>query len=219
MCVGASGGSDPAGQPPCIAEDQALAAAAPNGTQACAITNVYIQYSSIPEVDYMKQQFQWWARCWKEIVADGGQELEDLKAAWRIARDEALALPANLRWRRVTSGMSATIAVLLEVGWHPAQPDYFVDTDRQEVAVIGKSDYQDLAIGDAFTLAAERLVWKQAAKHYAGEGLEQGQRLVTSRARAHKRHLKDGKLDAYKCIDRVIAGGAAVGSRFNSKCF
>ena len=91
----------------------ALAAIAPNGTQACTVTNLYIQFNSIPEVDYMKQQFSWWVRYWGETVAEGGQELEDLKLAWRIARDEAQLQPANLRWKHVTSGMSAIITLLL----------------------------------------------------------------------------------------------------------
>ena len=131
-------------------------------------------------------------------------------ARWR----RILAHP-SLRWKRVRGPISALIAMLLGVGWSPVFPDYWIDHRGHHWKLAGSAVGQ---LVRALRLAVEAKLWRMAAGHYLGGGMEQGAWLDGPKKMLIKLKANDPCsagcwpslwLDANGAVDRIWAQGYA----------
>ncbi len=136
----------------------------------------------------------------------------DVRKAWRRAHPRILL--NGVHWGSVTGVMQATIATIGQLGWIPTAPDKWLDESRTQYA-----DLNDAApeAGPQIVLAvrrsAQRAVWRKAAEHHLGRGLEEGVPSMEA-ARAAKKWLnrRHQKAEA-KALDAIICGGLWHGGR------
>ena len=57
-------------------------------------------------------------------------------------------------------------------------------------------------------------LWRNAAHHFGGEGLDTGTSSFAPAANIRKQFVRDGKFDQAKALDMIVCGGATPGSRF-----
>ena len=158
------------------------AAAKATGIRAsgrCATTAIALRLNGQgdPGVLFPVDQVKAWLQLWFDS--------EDVRAqAPRIWGKTLLKVaPPRGRWAKIAGPAAATVAVLVELGWWPAQAARWRDNfgDEWEVA--------DARYTPAFLrhLAkhAELRLWVKAASHHCGGGLERGVDLVVT-----KRHLE-----------------------------
>ena len=70
--------------------------------------------------------------------------------------------------------MSATIAVLLDLDWTPVLPWFWLDPDKKMAATIQDIPSVRREILGCVVSYASRAIWKKAAEHFGGAGLETG---------------------------------------------
>ena len=117
------------------------------------------------------QQIRDWLEQWWQAEEE---EKVGITSAWRQTWDIMAKVNCNTRWKRVKGPLSATIAVLMEIGWKPAQPNLWVSRQGTQVASrMERGDQATImaAIGDEVS----RILWARAADHEGGGGLEKGQ--------------------------------------------
>ena len=108
----------------------------------------------------------------------------DIKSIWRNMRDRIIATPPNLVWKQINGPIAATIALLKEFDWHPAQPNHWVYKDpkvelESQHAILNQDVSQQFGIIAAFKVNLLRHAWASAAQHYAGGGLDRGSPITT----------------------------------------
>ena len=103
------------------------------------------------------------------------QDRKETRIAWKLALEKFLKGGLLSRPR---GPIEATINVLLSIGWQPAHPDYWVtervDGKATQWASLNKSGFTRFQIMTKATFDAQNIVWKNAAAHAYGEGLESG---------------------------------------------
>eukprot|EP00959_Pyramimonas_sp_CCMP1952_P383762 8042489-Pyramimonas_sp.AAC.1 len=89
---------------------------------------------------------------------------------WRSKVHEYSTIPANKIWRRVRGPVTATVAVLLDLGWLPLSPARWRD-DRGELLQLAQPDFR-VHLRRSIQLTRDALIWRKASVHYLGGGVE-----------------------------------------------
>ena len=148
---------------------------------------------------------------WFDTLTQYPNDLEVEEGAWRKVYDR-LYLNKN-KWRHVTGSMSAIIATLLDMGWFPCDADAWYD-DKGDMWAFGKdaqdswtgavdsgqatharkpvdfrAQYPDFSeLTAAISETIRKKLWKAAAEHRNGRGMEEGVDLHGLR-----RHIKSAE--------------------------
>ena len=92
-------------------------------------------------------------------------------------------------------------------------PDKWMDTERENLAELELSLFANAGILDAMTSAFEEAIWKSAANHFLGAGLESVCPNLGP-AQSAKRWLpKQGMYKEAKALDCIVCGGVLTDSR------
>ena len=70
--------------------------------------------------------------------------------------------------------MQATIAEPLEFGWQPDALNRWRAPGGEMEAVVTNDSWTKTAVVDYFRQTVEQALWREAAQHFAGGGLESG---------------------------------------------
>ncbi len=199
--------------PPLIRGMRRNAVLSVSKTGLCPCTTTIIAWRLDGECDLAVRepvkQIHMWMRLWSSMPAPARR---DVRRAWRRAHPRILL--NGVHWGSVTGVMQATIATIGQLGWIPTAPDKWLDESRTQYA-----DLNDAApeAGPQIVLAvrrsAQRAVWRKAAEHHLGRGLEEGVPSMEA-ARAAKKWLnrRHQKAEA-KALDAIICGGLWHGER------
>ena len=117
--------------------------------------------------------------------------------------------------------MAATVASLLDVGWLPLQPSYWLDEIHGTVAVLGNSTYADAFIINTYKDSVIERKFVDASEHFCGEGLSEGTPSFEALQGVRRRNKKKGGPEDLLHSDfatRIIVGGSSCGSRFGEGC-
>ena len=130
--------------------------------------------------------------------------------AWPRARKLVLSRPPNKRWRRATGVTYAVICLLLDIGWQPDGPwDWVSDVgERFCVPDDAWDSGEELDWGPfkvAFSQGLSRVLWRRAARHYCGGGLEAGADL-TGVSQQLRRLRSKGKFEWFGAILTSVVG-------------
>ena len=111
-----------------------------------------------------------------EIWSAADARLRDqLADTWVIKHRLLQPLTPQQRWANVTGPTAATIAILLDLQWDPQIPTSWRSPGG---ALIAEIDTEDPLNTQAILQHVAKQIlhnnWREAAKHQAGQGLEQG---------------------------------------------
>ena len=113
---------------------------------------------------------------WIVILTSSPEHRQRACARWPDILARFQALQPNRRWRRVSGPVSATIVVLLELGWSPEGPWGWVDPLgtrwRCTEDTLADATVPWHSPLEAVALSAERKLWAQASAHPHGQGLD-----------------------------------------------
>ena len=126
----------------------------------------------------------------------------------------------ELKWRKVTGPMTATMKALLDNGWKIVKPDKWVrviGNDEKELAKITENPHETRAVLRAFGQDVEFEIWRKAAKHYLGRGLENGPPSMEAARRAKKTLVKEGRYREAASLDKVVCGANWFQDRMNGE--
>jgi hypothetical protein len=181
------------------------------GWRPCYTTALCLQGGMMhdPEVELQVKQVGTWLDLWWDVTV---AEKEELTCAWRKIRDELTGAPESKRWARVAGPIAATVTTLLELGWQPLQPDFWLSTNRTQAAVRDTAQ-DETAILECVRRTARRKTWVIASKHWGGRGLEQGEPDFTAFQKLKKKLLKDGAHAGVAALTAVVTGSVRFGSR------
>ena len=154
------------------------------GTYACTTTVLAWKFgpNADPLVRCPLEQIDTWAQTWTEITAT---DRHDARVNWQRHLTSFLSTKKYL----VSMGpAAATINALLRAGWKPARPDLWKVEDGLNIEV-SKHPFARFQIQARAHHDLQEQVWKQAAKHEHGVGLESGTPSLLA-ARDATRYLK-----------------------------
>ena len=156
---------------------QARAAAAncagPVGRHPCLTSTIAWGHGSEedPEVQLQAKQLLVWLKVrWAANEADA----IFLETYWRSLRDELSEAEPNKRWHKVCVAISATLTMLLDAEWDPRMTNVWVHPSRELVGKRVKLE-DDVSIVNSFKGTIKQKLWKKAAAHRGGGGLETGE--------------------------------------------
>ena len=201
------------GVAPTEMHQERMAAATATGLNASACTTTAIALvlgmANDPAVTSRVAQLKMWAELYLVL---GVEEQAKVKQQWFQA---AKALSKE-GWRGVCGPMSATIMVLSSIGWRPIGPDIWRDDNGRlwELRGDGKGHAgTQWELADAVQASVARMLWKGAARHYGGAGLQEGADLLdVTRHVAYYR--KQGLEREARVLETVVCGGAWFGDRY-----
>ncbi|CAK0808313.1 unnamed protein product [Prorocentrum cordatum] len=122
---------------------------------------------------------------WMHIISDKLRR-QKVSIIWPRIVEKVSKLDPKKRWKGVTGITRAMVNTLLDLGWSMLGPWHWVSDDGEEFgsddpsALDGGVDTSDLKQAIASTI--EREQWQQAAKHYAGGGMEAGADMRSARS-------------------------------------
>ncbi len=114
----------------------------------------------------------------------------------------------GVKWGCASGPLQATIATLGQLGWALVAPNRLLTADRQTM-----EDLDDAApnaatqIADAVEESAAGAVWRAAASHYLGSGLEEGEPSLCPASDARRKLISSRKPAHAKALDAVVCGG------------
>ena len=125
----------------------------------------------------------------------------------------ALALGKILKGKKLTQTkgpVEATIAALMHLGWKPAAPDLWIvrgpgGETKATIRLDGKT-YTRFQITAQAQADAQDILWKSAAKHAHGKGLEGGTPSFEPARRAIRYFRRNGHHEAARALEYVIVG-------------
>ena len=180
------------------------------GTQPCTTTTLAWRLGNRrdPGVQVPLDQIKLWMRLWGRANTT---QRRDIRIAWSRALPRILL--NGIHWERVSGPMQATIAVLSQIGWHPVQPNRWMDGGKDNLAELEWATFANTAITEAVAEELERLAWRDAASHFLGAGLETGTPNLDPARAARKWLLKNSMFKEVKALDVIVCGGVWTDSR------
>ncbi len=164
---------------------------------------------SDPAVREPLKQIQLWRRLW---CTTPEADKADLRKAWRRALPKVLL--KGVRWGSVSGPMQATIATVGQLGWAPVQPDRWLTEDRTQYADLSEAAPEAGGqIELQLKLAAKRVLWRGAAGHHLGGGLDEGIPSFEAAREARRWQIKHHRPAEAKALDQVVCGGVWCGGR------
>ena len=175
----------------------ALGKAGQCGSSAIAIA---FPMGTDPAVKVRVEIIGQWLRTW---LSSSDDEKLQIRREWprNIHR-----LNHKARWSMVYGPLRAAIATLLDLGWSPVAPDHWKEPGDDGLwwQFTGLGDFK--RFHDAVARTAMAPLWRKAAEHMSGKGMENGADFFIL-----KKHLlhyqKKGMDDCHQAL-QVIAAGA-----------
>jgi hypothetical protein len=96
------------------------------------------------------------------------------RAIVRIWSKVTARVEGATRWHRVLGPLGTLVATLLDIGWDPVEPLRWVDHTKQSWDIDPLLPEVQAQIIPLLDRAIDLKVWRQAATHNLGRGLEQG---------------------------------------------
>ena len=169
-------------------------------TQACPITTVawFFGVKRVPQTAARVEQISEWITMWRNSDVDTRRRIR------RFWRKKAPMLAGNpRRWNQATGPISATICSLLEAGWKPSSPGFWLSPHGS--ATLDGALFNKAQIIDSFSSDMEMQTWKAAARHSSSSGLERG--VITDFAKkARSQLIKEGHFTAARALDFLVCG-------------
>jgi len=144
----------------------------PGDTGGCPITTVGITIGihNDPWVKTRLELFDAWFDHWDDAVQEGHQD--EVRAAWRASQRKVLLETCpRRRWQTVTGPLAAVQVALTEIGWKPAAPDIWIDRGGSAWSFIVGCRH---GLRNSIVEDVSDCLWKRAAGHEDGAGMEQG---------------------------------------------
>ena len=125
-----------------------------------------------------------WRTNWPPHGNLGPRELEGptrdrLRAQWH--KDYARLSVAEHPWALVTGPLSATIATVMDLGWHPSEPDRWASADRTMQYEMPPTGWNPKRFEKELLGVVEAQLWRKASREKFGLGLEGGADLTMNR--------------------------------------
>ena len=178
------------------------------GTQPCSTTLLRwrLDHASDPAWKEPVRQIQLWIQLWKGTKSNG--HATQIRQAWKT--EQSSVLQRGVNWSRVKGPLSATVATLKLHGWRPASPDtWFVNEGaKEENAVLSGKPFESEMVIRRFGRDVETSIWKEAASHYMGMGLEKGTPSLEPAKATRRKLVKDGRYKEAAALDKLVCGGA-----------
>ncbi len=191
----------------------ATASVAPAGSQACVASLLAWRLGehADPAVHEPVGQVALWLRLWTSTGAD---ERRIITKAWQKAVPRILL--GGVHWGRAVASLQATVATLGQLGWVPSTPARWLASCRSTYADADDGDPNAHAqILQAVRRSAQDAVWRRAAAHHLGRGLEEGLPQLEPARKARKWLTRRGLAAEARALDTVLCGGAWHGGRAN----
>ena len=176
------------------------------GTQACLTSTLALLVGLVadPGVKNPCEQLDSWVMSWEKLDATDRRET---RVTW------ALALGKIVKGKKLTQTkgpVEATIAALMHLGWKPAAPDLWIvrgpgGETKATIRLDGKT-YTRFQITAQAQADAQDILWKSAAKHAHGKGLEGGTPSFEPARRAIRYFRRNGHHEAARALEYVIVG-------------
>ena len=141
-----------------------------------------------------------WTRVLRELI----HLRSAIDKVWNLSVAKLQNTPRN--WLKVAGHIDAVVATLMDLNWVPLAPDEWTD-DQGNVWRLLLQDRQ--LIPDLTAIveqSAERKVWKMAAQHFCGKGLENGADLTILNRHLHSLRRKGRAPEA--AVLELMAQGA-----------
>ena len=123
---------------------------------------------------------------------------EEIEKAWSQAK-------SITKCSQVNGPIAAMIQQFRDLGWNPEKPNRW--TKNEYLAIIGESPADDIQISTAMERDIENEIWKKAAHHYLGGGLEKGTPSFKQAEKARKKFIKEERFEEAQALDAVLAAG------------
>ena len=110
---------------------------------------------------------------WLDLWKSHPQRRSIWKKSWESAYTALLKLRPKARWRLVTGGISALICTLLDMAWDPKSADRWTSDDGVIWGLTGEP-CDEVTMHCEIEKSIRRQLWKKAALHHNGQGLDIG---------------------------------------------
>lgn len=139
------------------------------GFQACPHSTAWTKLGRLPTAQLLVDQIRLWTEIW-QTTADRAEVVR----AWRLIREALAPETARRAWQQTHGPIGATILALKQIGWEPAQADYWVASGERIATLSASEPHAVQDIVSTFSHDAHARVWQDASAHFLGSGLEQG---------------------------------------------
>jgi hypothetical protein len=179
-----------------------------SGARPCSTTLVWLRFGYVPSVSTLLSFVKEFI-----IVAVGfsPRDMSNLEVAWRL--EVAHTYDHSDPWKHVGHTIAAVIATVRQAGWEPSAPLQWRDGLHQRNCSTEPLAFAKLL--DDFRDSLMQTAWNKAATRPDGDGLEQGKPCFDAVAKARALCVRSGRKDIARMVDRIAAGGATVGSKFD----
>ena len=104
------------------------------------------------------------------------------------------------------------------LGCEPTTPSRWRTPDRRQIAIIDRDGAASGEVVHCFKQTVLDVLWREAANHFAGKGLEAGNPSFQGALVAKRILCRLGRFDLVSALECVIVGGASCGSRWARMC-
>ena len=150
---------------------------------------------------------------WLEAMCAMKGRMFSVKWVWKRLTER---LRVKSRWSRVSGHMAAVIATLLDISWKPLEPLKWEDSQGDIWEIDPEAPEAAYQLRALLTQQISMAIWKRAAKHYCGAGLEQGADLTSSRK--HCRWWERNAMPGHAALSLTWAQGAMWTRSRKSQC-
>ena len=179
------------------------------GTASCLTSTLAWLFGQFkdPAVALKVEQLSHWFDIW-QYSSQG--ERKRIRDEWRRRLvsifDIENPTPIHMVRESSTGPISATIGILLEIGWKPSAPDQWTAPNGDRVNLSTTQPYTLVSMIGALQGQISESLWKDAAKHRFGSGLERGTPDFAMARKAKKYLIKKGNYDAASALDFIVSG-------------
>jgi len=153
-----------------------------------------------PEISARLEVVKGWCTTW---VNSSHEDKKRTRRAWRTMMRR---IRGKHRWRMVCGPMAAIKTTMEDIGWKMPAPDVMIDPEEQRWEISGNSNMMEEELFDCIERGINKTIWKRAAKHWGGAGLEEG--MDGTVIEKHLRMLGDKGLEGKESLMRKTAVGA-----------
>ena len=169
-------------------------------TGGCATTALRLHGIADPAIDMPLQQLTTWVK----LLHLNPQLTVAAERSWKL-KQQVFDTVGKRHWHHVHGPMSATMAVLKDIGWSSRGPTTWIDSRGKTLQLQLNEPHVTATLVDRARTHLEKRCWATASKHQDGKGLEHGADLTT--AKKHHAHLQRKSLIREAgCLDMVLQG-------------
>ena len=187
-----------------------VAGGTPNGCCTRAWVAAAYPNSNDPEVYCATQQIAAWHDLWAGL---DGPTAKRVIRVWNTTLQAVATTPQRNRWRKVKGPLGATMVTASGLGWAPLSPCRWEHPGDGLTVELGQAPNTKHLLQQAVERQANQKVWKQAATHYRGKWLEEGQPWVALTREVRTWLRKKGYDYEANLVPHIVAGALWDGER------